>query len=58
MSRDFLVLDRIRFGYREREILKDISLRFERGKVVALIGGSGCGKTTILRLIGGQLRPQ
>ncbi|TXL65474.1 ABC transporter ATP-binding protein [Zeimonas arvi] len=58
LSRDFLVLDRIRFGYREREILKDISLRFERGKVVALIGGSGCGKTTILRLIGGQLRPQ
>ena len=58
LNRDFLVLDRIRFGYREREILKDISLRFERGKVVALIGGSGCGKTTILRLIGGQLRPQ
>lgn len=58
LSRDFLVLDRIRFGYREREILKDISLRFERGKVVALIGGSGCGKTTILRVIGGQLRPQ
>jgi phospholipid/cholesterol/gamma-HCH transport system ATP-binding protein len=58
LSRDFLVLDRIRFGYREREILKDVSLRFRRGQVVALIGGSGSGKTTILRLIGGQLRPQ
>ena len=58
MDRDFLVLDRVRFGYREREILKEVSLRFQRGKVVALIGGSGCGKTTILRLIGGQLRPK
>lgn len=58
LDRDFLVLDSVRFAYRDREILKDISLRFERGKVIALIGGSGSGKTTILRLIGGQLRPQ
>ncbi len=58
MDRDFLVLDDVRFGYREREILKGVSLRFRRGQVVALIGGSGSGKTTILRLIGGQLRPQ
>lgn len=31
---------------------------FPRGKVVAVMGGSGSGKTTILRLIGGQIRPQ
>ena len=55
---EFLTLDRVRFGYGRRVILNDISMRFERGKVVALIGGSGSGKTTILRLIGGQLRPQ
>lgn len=55
---EFLVLDKVRFGYGERLILDDISMRFERGKVVALIGGSGSGKTTILRLIGGKLRPQ
>lgn len=55
---EFLVLDQVRFGYGQRIILDDISMRFERGKVVALIGGSGSGKTTILRLIGGQLRPR
>ena len=58
MSSDFLVLEDVRFGYRERVILNGVSLRFPRGKVVALIGGSGSGKTTILRVIGGQLRPQ
>lgn len=31
---------------------------FPRGKVIAVMGGSGSGKTTILRLIGGQLQPQ
>ena len=31
---------------------------FPRGKVVAVMGGSGSGKTTVLRLIGGQVRPQ
>ncbi|MEN9314831.1 MAG: hypothetical protein RIS35_1224 [Pseudomonadota bacterium] len=57
LSEDLLVLDRVRFGYRDRLILDGVSLRFPRGKVVALIGGSGSGKTTILRLIGGMLRP-
>jgi phospholipid/cholesterol/gamma-HCH transport system ATP-binding protein len=57
LSQDFLVLDQVRFGYRERAILDGVSMRFPRGRVTALIGGSGSGKTTILRLIGGQLRP-
>ena len=46
------------FGYdRRRPVLKGIDMTIPRGKLVAIMGGSGCGKTTILRLIGGQLRP-
>jgi phospholipid/cholesterol/gamma-HCH transport system ATP-binding protein len=46
------------FGYGERVILDGISLTIPRGKVTALMGASGGGKTTILRLIGGQNRAQ
>ncbi len=45
----------VRFAYGEREILRGIDLRIHRGQLVAIMGGSGCGKTTLLRLIGGQL---
>jgi len=47
------------FGYdRRRPVLKGIDMTIPRGKLVAIMGTSGSGKTTILRLIGGQLRPQ
>ncbi|TAH46327.1 MAG: ABC transporter ATP-binding protein [Betaproteobacteria bacterium] len=46
----------VRFAYGEREVLRGIDLTVHRGQVVAIMGGSGCGKTTLLRLIGGQLR--
>jgi phospholipid/cholesterol/gamma-HCH transport system ATP-binding protein len=42
----------------ERQILSGLNMEFRRGKVVAVMGGSGCGKTTILRLIGGQFTAQ
>jgi phospholipid/cholesterol/gamma-HCH transport system ATP-binding protein len=48
----------VRFGYDARPVLDGISMVVPQGKVVAIMGGSGCGKTTILRLIGGQIRPQ
>lgn len=54
MSDTFIEIDHVTFGYdASRTILNDVSLRFERGKVTAVLGGSGCGKTTLLRLIGG-----
>ena len=47
-------IDHVTFGYDpSRTILNDVSLRFARGKVTAVLGASGCGKTTLLRLIGG-----
>lgn len=44
-------------GYGDRVILQDINLVVPKGKVVALMGTSGGGKTTVLRLIGRQLSP-
>lgn len=48
----------LHFGYGERAILSGLNMDFGRGKVIAVMGGSGSGKTTILRLIGGQLQPR
>lgn len=44
------------FGYGDRVILKNLSFNVPRGQVTALMGVSGGGKTTVLRLIGGQVR--
>ena len=57
-AEDILVdLASVDFAYDTRPILSGINLRIPRGKLVAIMGGSGCGKTTLLRLIGGQLKP-
>ena len=49
-----LVLDRLSKTYADgTEALRDITLTVRRSEIVALIGGSGCGKTTLLRLIAG-----
>lgn len=57
-SSPLVELRHLSFGYGERVVLDDISLEVPRGKVTALMGASGGGKTTILRLIGGQNRAQ
>jgi phospholipid/cholesterol/gamma-HCH transport system ATP-binding protein len=48
----------LHFSYGDRPILLNLSMDFPRGKLIAVMGGSGSGKTTVLRLIGGQIRPQ
>ena len=47
----------LNFTYNVRPVLQGINMDIPRGKVVAIMGLSGCGKTTLLRLIGGQLKP-
>lgn len=48
----------LKFGYGDRDILSGLTMNFPKGKVIAVMGGSGSGKTTILKLIGGQIAPQ
>lgn len=50
-------LRNISFSRAERLIFDDLTVDFPRGKVTAIMGPSGTGKTTLLRLIGGQLKP-
>jgi phospholipid/cholesterol/gamma-HCH transport system ATP-binding protein len=50
-------LSDVNFTYDQRPVLQGINMEIPRGKVVAIMGLSGCGKTTTLRLIGGQLKP-
>jgi len=56
LSDDILVdIEDLHFNYDGRPVLEGINMKIPRGKVVAIMGGSGCGKTTLLRCIGGQL---
>ena len=57
-SGNLVEVDDVTFGYDQRAVLRQISLDIPQGKVVAIMGLSGCGKTTLLRLIGGSVRPQ
>ena len=47
----------VEFAYGPRKLLKGLSLKIQRGKLVAILGASGSGKSTLLRLIGGQAKP-
>ncbi len=53
---DIVEIESLTFAYDARLILKGIDLKIRRGQVVAVMGGSGCGKTTLLRIIGGVLQ--
>ncbi|MDD2609271.1 MAG: ABC transporter ATP-binding protein [Giesbergeria sp.] len=54
----FVELRDVHFSYGERPILRGLSLAVPRGKVTAIMGASGGGKTTVLRLVGGQQQAQ
>lgn len=55
MQNNAAILNNVTFSYDEENIILDnVSISIPRGKVTAIMGGSGCGKTTILRLLSGQ----
>ena len=57
MSDDLIRISGLSFSHGERLLYDDISLTIPRGKITAFMGPSGIGKTTLLRLIGGQIKP-
>jgi subfamily B ATP-binding cassette protein MsbA len=56
LEREILMSD-VRFSYEDREILSGITLAVRRGKITAVVGASGEGKTTLIHLLCGFLQP-
>ncbi len=54
---DLVILNRVNLSFGSEEILKDISLTITDQTRLALVGRNGTGKTTILRLLFGELEP-
>jgi len=53
-----VVFEDVRMAFGDREVLRGLSCRFPHGRISVILGGSGSGKTTVLRLIGGLVHPQ
>ncbi|WP_041737153.1 phospholipid ABC transporter ATP-binding protein MlaF [Colwellia psychrerythraea] len=58
LEENLVEIENLTFKRGERVIYDDISLSIPKGKVTAIMGPSGIGKTTLLRLIGGQIKPE
>jgi len=57
MSEAHITVRRLTLTYGERVILRDLDFSIDKGKVFVLMGGSGCGKSTVLRALVGLLEP-
>ena len=57
MGGEALEINNISHAYGDNEVIKDITLKFEPGEKVALIGGNGVGKSTLLKIIMEEMKP-
>lgn len=55
--KNLIEISHLQFSHQTRPIFRGVDLNIPRGKITAVMGPSGTGKTTLLRLIGGQLTP-
>ena len=57
MTRNSIVFDNVSYNFGKKEIFKNLSFEVPEGQTVGIMGPSGTGKTTLLRLMGGQIQP-
>ena len=57
MTRNSIVFDNVSYNFGKKEIFKNLSFEVPAGQTVGIMGPSGTGKTTLLRLMGGQIQP-
>jgi iron(III) transport system ATP-binding protein len=53
----YLKLDQLTKSFGEKTVVRDVSLELEKGRLLCVLGASGCGKTTLLNMVGGFLAP-
>ena len=53
-----LTVKNIHAGYRNKNIIRDINFVVDRGEIIALLGLNGTGKTTLLKVISGLIKPK
>ena len=58
MNKNLIEVNNLTFKRGERVIYDNLNLKVQQGKITAIMGPSGIGKTTLLKLIGGQLHPE
>lgn len=56
-SKSVIVADKVTKRFGDRTVIKDFSLRIQRGDRIGLVGANGSGKTTLLKLLTGELAP-
>ncbi len=57
MTDNFVTIHKLHFAHKDHVVFHNLNIDIPRGKITAIMGPSGTGKTTLLRLIGGQLYP-